>query len=126
MTESIKVEGLTTLRATLKVAAKRVGDMSRPAQQTAAYLSTRGRADAPRRTGRLSASVRGSTDGDDVAVTSALPYANRTHWGFARYRQRAQPWLLEGAENSESSWIRNYERQIDSALAGVRGDLSHG
>jgi len=123
VTNAVRVEGLTTLRATLKIAARKVEDMSGPARETAGLLSSRGRADAPRRTGRLSASVRGEGLGNEAVVSSALPYANRTHWGYARYGQRPQPWLSEGAHRTESQWIDNYERRIDDALRGVKGDL---
>lgn len=123
MTEAVEVEGLTTLRATLKVAARRVEDMSDPATRTAAFLGSRGRTDAPRRTGRLAGSVRGNANGNDASVESGLAYANRTHWGYARYRQRPQPWLVEGRDDTETTWIRNYEGQIEKSLAMVRGAL---
>jgi len=123
VTTDVKVEGEATLRATLKAAARKVGDMSGPAKTTAAFLGSRGRTDAPRRTGRLSASVRGKGEGNDAVVESGLAYANRTHWGYARYHQRPQPWLVEGRDDTEATWIRNYEGRIESALAGVRGVL---
>jgi hypothetical protein len=123
MTDAVQVEGLTTLRATLKGAARRVGDMSGPATRTAAFLGARGRTDAPRRTGRLASSVRGKGEGNDAVVESGLAYANRTHWGYARYNQRPQPWLVEGRDDTETTWINNYEGQIETALATVRGVL---
>jgi hypothetical protein len=119
--DRVEVQGLTTLRATLKIAARRIDDMSSPAGETAAFLGSRGRVDAPRRTGRLSASVRGANEGGDAVVSSALPYANRTHWGYARYRQAAQPWLVEGRDNTEGTWLRNYEDHVDKSLDMVRG-----
>jgi hypothetical protein len=81
VTDKIKVEGLTTLRATLKIAARKIGDMSSPAGETAAFLATRGRADAPRRTGRLASSVRGTGAANHPGVSSPHPYANPTQLG---------------------------------------------
>lgn len=121
MTDAVEVEGLTTFRATLKVAARRIEDMSDPSKRTAAFLGARGRADAPRRTGRLAASVRGSGDRNEAVVESGLAYANRTHWGYARYHQRPQPWLVEGRDDTETTWVKHYEDRVETVIGGVRG-----
>lgn len=119
----ISVEGADTLGRTLDHAASEIEDMSAPGQETATQLANRGRAEAPRRTGRLGSSVRGEAVGKDTAeVTSGLPYANRTHWGYARVGQRAQPWLWEGAEASIDTWSNNYMDRVDSVLGQVRGE----
>lgn len=121
MTDRVEVQGLPTLRATLKVAAQRVEDLREPATRTSAFLAARGRADAPRRTGRLSASVRGEADSTTASTYSALAYANRTHWGYRRYAQRPQPWLAEGAANTEPQWLDNYRSRIENVIRAVRG-----
>jgi hypothetical protein len=121
VSEVVKVEGLKTLQTTLGIAAHRITDFSEPARKTSTMLGARGRANAPRRTGRLSASVRGRADGSDAVTESALVYANRTHWGYARYHQRAQPWLVEGRDDTEATWMRNYEERVEVVLDDVRG-----
>ena len=119
MTTTFRVEGDTTLRATLKVAAHRIEDMTDPGRATGAFLATRGRADAPRRTGYLAASHRADPSATAVEVVAAAPYAGYVHYGTRH--MRARPWLTTGAHNTEGTWIRNYETRIETVLAGVRG-----
>jgi hypothetical protein len=121
VTDRVKVEGLTMLRATLAVAARRIRDMSDPHRKTATYVETRGRADAPHLTGRLAGSLRAASDGESAEVTSALPYANRTHWGYARYSQRPQPFLLDAVLDGETVIVNNYADEVDRVVGGIRG-----
>lgn len=121
MTTAVRVEGLTTLRATLAVAARRIEDMTDPNRRTAAYVSTRGRSNAPHLTGRLAASLRPSASSTEAEVSSGLPYANRTHWGYARYGQRAQPFLVNAVVDGEAVIVRTYADRVDEVVAGIRG-----
>jgi hypothetical protein len=52
---------------------------------------------------------------------SALPYANRTHWGYARYGQRAQPFLTDPLTTLEGTYVGYYADEADRILEGVRG-----
>jgi hypothetical protein len=117
----VQVLGLDRLRFTLEAASERIEDLSQPAEKTSAFLASRGRADAPRRTGRLAASVRAAPDRNDAVVTSGLAYSNRTHWGYRRYRQAAQPWLAEGARNTEGAYLDYYEERVASVMRAVKG-----
>ena len=121
MTDRIVVEGDTRLQATLTIAADRVQDMSDPGKATAAFVAGRGRADAPVLTGRLANSLSTSVDETDAQVGSGLPYANRVHWGYRRYAQRAQPFLASAVWNNQTLITQNYARRIDYVLAGVKG-----
>lgn len=115
----VKVEGLTTLRTTLRVAARRVEDFSAAHQRTSTFLAARGRADAPRLTGRLASSVRARSDSNEASTESALSYARYVHWGTSR--QAAQPWLLEGRDDTEKSWMNNYSDRVEDVIGAVRG-----
>lgn len=119
MSEPVKVEGLSTLQATLSQAAREMDDFSGPAGKTSALLGARGRVDAPRLTGRLAASVRGKAERSDAVVESGLAYARFVHWGTSR--QRAQPWLVEGRDDTQETWLRFYGDQIDDVLGSVKG-----
>lgn len=121
MSVSVEVLGAEALVASLHKAAHDLNDMSDPARQTASFLASRGRVDAPRRTGRLAASVHPDNDQHEARVISALPYSNRTHWGYARYGQAPQPWLSEGAQRTESTWSRYYDRRVEDVLGTVKG-----
>jgi len=108
MTEIVRVEGAATLAATLHLAGRRLQDATAPSRDVAAFVGTRGRSSAPVRSGRLAASVRYAGAEDGAEVTSGLAYANRTHWGYARYRQRAQPFLAEQVWNNEPRIVNTY------------------
>lgn len=121
MTDRVTVEGAATLTATLHVAGRRLQDASTPSRDVAAFVGTRGRSSAPVRTGRLAASVRYAGAADGAEITSGLVYANRTHWGYARYRQAAQPFLAEQVWNNTGRIVDTYEGWADDVLAGVKG-----
>jgi hypothetical protein len=121
MSDALRVEGDTRLAATLHVAAGRVRDMSDPGDATARFVAGRGRSDAPVRTGRLSSSIRSSASATDAEATSSLAYANRTHWGYARYHQRSQPFLASVVWDNGRLILSNYEKRVDVVLAGVKG-----
>lgn len=121
MTDRIEVVGDTRLVATLKAAARRVSDMRPPGLEAGTFVATRGRSDAPHRTGRLASSIRSAATRTDVEVTSALPYANRVHWGYRRYYQAAQPFLADAVNNNQPTIVNKYADRVDQILHGVKG-----
>lgn len=121
MTDTIRVEGDTRLAMTLAIASNRVEQMRGAGEKTAKFVEGRGRSDAPRRTGRLSASVRSTTPDDGPEITSGLPYANRTHWGYRRVGQRAQPFLASQVWNNEPLIVGNYAADVNTILRAVKG-----
>lgn len=121
MAETIKVEGDTRLTATLRIAARRVLDMSGPGDTTARFVAGRGRSGAPVRTGRLASSVRSSANATDAEIVAATAYANRTHWGYRRYRQAAQPFLASVVWDNQGPILNNYRDRAEDVLQGVKG-----
>lgn len=121
MGETLKVEGETRLAATLKIAGNRLRDWSDPGRETASFVAGRGRSDAPHRTGRLASSIRSSVDAENAEVVSGLPYANRTHWGYRRYSQPAQPFLADAVWDNGRLIVDKYRDRADLVLHGVKG-----
>jgi hypothetical protein len=121
VTEVVKVEGAETLRVTTKIAAHRIQDMSDPGERMIRVVAARGRSDAPVLTGRLANSIRSSASSSEAEATSALVYANRTHWGYRRYRQAAQPFLARQIWGHEPIIVQTYETRANQVLAAVRG-----
>ena len=121
MAEAVRVEGEARLAATLHVAATRLRDMSDPGEATARFVAGRGRSDAPVRTGRLASSLRGSADSTEAEISSGLPYANRTHWGYRRFHQPAQPFLASVVWNNQRLILDTYRDRADLVLHGVKG-----
>lgn len=79
---AVKIDGLQSLRRNLKAvdkdAAKEVQAVTRGAAEV---VAVRARARAPRKSGRLAASIKATTSGASGVVRSPLPYANVQHWG---------------------------------------------
>jgi hypothetical protein len=121
VTDSVRVEGAATLAATLHLAGTRLEDATAPSRDVAAFIGTRGRASAPVLSGRLAASVRYAGTDEGAEATSSLAYANRTHWGYARYRQRAQPFLAEQVWDNEPRIVDTYAGWADDVLGAVKG-----
>lgn len=116
-----EVIGADTLARTLHSAAGDIGDLARAGERTGTLIANRGRVEAPRRTGRLASSVATHTQANRTEITSGLPYANRVHWGYARYGQRSQPFLLDPAQKLAGTWEGYYRDDADRILHTVRG-----
>lgn len=82
MARPVEVQGLKALRASLRAvdrgALREVQKVTKAAAQIVAEEAGR---NAPRRSGRLSASLRGTTQGASGIVRSPLPYANVQEYG---------------------------------------------
>jgi phage gpG-like protein len=116
-----EVVGADRLAATMRAAADDLDDMTRPGTATANVIAGRARVEAPRRTGRLAGSLTTQVSGDEAVVTSALPYANRTHWGWAAVGQAAQPFLVRPAYDLVPVWSKFYAAEVDRLVGTVKG-----
>jgi hypothetical protein len=121
VTDAITVDGADRLRATMGAAQRDIGDMSEAGGRTGSLIASRGRAEAPVLTGALAGSVGTATHGNETEITSGLAYSNRTHWGYRRYNQAAQPFLWNPANDLQEQWMRYYEDEANHALAKVKG-----
>lgn len=118
---AVQVVGADTLAATLHSAADDLDDFSGPGTQTTALIASRARTEVPRRTGRLASSITTRTKALEAEVSSGLAYSNRTHWGYARYGQAAQPFLVRPAHQLIPVWTRFYSAEVDRIVHTVRG-----
>lgn len=82
MARAVEVQGLRALRVSLRAvdraALREVQKVSKAAAQ---IVAEEARTNAPRRTGNLAASLRGTTQGNAGIVRSPLPYAKVHEWG---------------------------------------------
>lgn len=131
----VEVAGARQLRKSLKAAGESLDDLKASHKQAAA-IAARASADlAPRITGRLSRTIRAAgtaSAGIVRAGTKAAPYAQAVHWGRAywpnkkspratRSYVKAQPFISQGARNSEGQWLPVYERALDDSIQLVKG-----
>lgn len=131
----LSVEGAAQLRRTLRRAGNDLKDLKDANAQAAAIAAAASQSLAPARSGRLKGSIRSSgtkTAGVLRAGAAAVPYANAVHWGrkmwpnaqhprATRSTARPQPFLSEGATNSEGEWLPVYYRELDQIINRITG-----
>ena len=117
----IRVEGAATFRRTCHKAGRDLTQMADANNAAARLIGEAGRPRAPRRTGRLAASVRASGSKTEGRVQSTLVYAGVIHWGNAHHNIAAQPWLLRTATDTQPQWTDVYEHGVQRTLNTIRG-----
>lgn len=120
----VRVDGGRRLRATLKAAGDDLSDLKAAHTEAAQIAARVGQSAAPRRSGRLAGSVRGS--GSKTAATiragkKALPYANPIHWGWFKRHIKPNPWLSRAAQQTEPAWQAVYMDAVDQAIDQIKG-----
>jgi hypothetical protein len=79
---------------------------------------------APRRTGALGNSTRGSGQAGAAVVRAgkaSVPYAGPIHWGWDKRNIKAQPWLYEAAVDSQDQWTGLYLRSLQKIIDSIEG-----
>ena len=121
----LEVEGGRTLRATLKKAGVNLGDLKAVHKQSATVAASAARSKVPTVGGGLGRTIRaaGTKTAGIVRAgnNSRVPYAQVVHWGWPRRSRPAQPFITEGAQSSESTWIRVYENYVAQTIAQIKG-----
>jgi HK97 gp10 family phage protein len=115
---AIEVEGLQQLRRALRAIGKDAQKEGQTVVREAAQIvAAQARLNAPRRTGRLRDSIRGTTSGVKGVVRSPLPYAKVHEYGGV-IRPRGAPIVIR-----ESAFV---ERAITSKADEVVEKLADG
>jgi hypothetical protein len=120
----VQVDGARELRRTLKAAGDDLEDLKHVHATVARYVSLRAAAMAPRKSGRLAGSVRGSQAKTSATVRAGgarVPYANVIHWGWPRRHIAANPFLVNAAHTTEPTWTNYYLREVERIMGKVHG-----
>lgn len=120
----IRVEGAAELRRTLKRAGDDLSDLKDAHREAANIVTVASRVKAPKRTGQLAASVRGSgaaTTATIRAGRSSVPYAGPIHWGWPARGIPANPFITEAARATEPVWTHGYEAAVEKILHRIKG-----
>lgn len=132
----IQVIGARELRRSLKAAGDDLTDLKAANAEAARIAASASAALAPRGpSGNLKATIRSAgtkTAGIVRAGNKRAPYAAAVHWGRnywpnAKHPRRtksktnAQPFISEGAKNSEGQWLPVYERTVEGIIERVQG-----
>ena len=127
MSTGVRVEGAARLRRELRRAGDDLGDMTAAHRAVAQIVATMAQATAPRRSGALAATVRGSGTKTRASVRAGYkrtPYAGVIHYGtpsgYPRHYQ-PQPWIQLAATEEEPRWVLVYRQAVDKAIAKVGG-----
>jgi len=130
----VRVYGARELRRSLNDAGEGVTelkDANRAAAETAARASA---ALAPKLSGALAATIRASgtkTAGIIRAGRKSVPYAAPIHWGWPTRPAplegiyggpiEPQPFLSDGAQSSEGTWLPEYINTVNGIIRRVKG-----
>jgi Bacteriophage HK97-gp10, putative tail-component len=120
----IKVEGLNELVRTMKRAGVDITELKDANQQAGEIVAAYAQATAPRRSGRLAASVRSTKQVRRARIQAgraAVPYAGPIHWGWPAHHIAAQPFIADAATATQPTWLAAYQDAIETALSHVRG-----
>lgn len=120
----VTVEGARRLRATLRRAGEDFKDLKDAHAKAAAIAAEASAALAPVREGKLRETIRSSgtkTAGIIRAGYASVPYAPPIHWGWPARSITAQPFLSDGARDSEGRWLPVYMRTVDGIINRVEG-----
>lgn len=121
---AVEVEGARQLRRTMRKAGldlQQLKDAHAAASRIVAAAAT---SRAPIRTGRLQSTIRAAgttTAGIVRAGYKSVPYAGPIHWGWPARSITADPFLVDAAADTESSWIGAYERNIAAIINTIEG-----
>jgi hypothetical protein len=120
-----EVRGGRTLRKSLRTAGDDLSDLKDVHKQAAGIAANRAASRAPRRSGRLAATIRaaGTKTAGIVRVgnNTKVPYAPVIHWGWGRHHIAANPFASRGAQESQPTWLPLYERYVDTTLNKIKG-----
>lgn len=104
-------------------------DWTETNKAVAKIAAVRGRADAPRRTGRLAASVRpGATRiaAIERAGNTSVPYAGPIHWGWPKRHIKPNPFMSRAAHETQPEWIDIYFAKLNEMIDKIKGDPNGG
>lgn len=111
----VTIAGLPRLRKALREAGESLDDLKDSNAAVASLVAGVAAARAPRRTGRLAASVRGNRAvgrAQVIAGGAALPYAGPIHWGWPARGIEAQPFASSAAVDTEPTWLSIYAAEL--------------
>ncbi|WP_104087265.1 hypothetical protein [Arthrobacter sp. GMC3] len=120
----IEVKGARQLQATMRSAGKGLTDFTTPNRDAADIAARASAALAPVRSGRLQRTIRASGSRTAAIIragNSTVPYAPPIHWGWPGRNIIPQPFLSDGAQDSEGRWIPVYEDYVDEYLHTIEG-----
>ena len=119
-----EIIGADRCAATLNVAAYRLARLDSAPRQASVTVASETRRRAPRRTGRLAASVAPSPQGNAARVIVAARYAWPVHSGVRAPlpgHQPGRPFAANAADATEAVWVGQYADNVNRVMGTVKG-----
>lgn len=120
----ITIDGLDRMQRSMVRAAGRLDDLKVANAAAARIVAEAAALAAPRRTGRLAASIRGSRAVGSAVIRAGgarVPYAQPIHWGWAARHISANPFISRAAQATESQWTAYYQDAVQRVLDDIEG-----
>jgi HK97 gp10 family phage protein len=120
---AVEVVGLANLTRTMRAAGRDLTDLKRANERAGSIVAARGRADAPRATGRLAASVRPGKAARKAVVRAGgarVPYAAFVEYGTSKMPGR--PFLRTAVAVTQPQWLSEYEQEVDRIVRTIQGE----
>jgi hypothetical protein len=121
----VRIVGLNRFVTTMRKAGADMDELKDAHRRAGDIVANEARTRAPRRTGRLSSSIRPARQVRRTRIMAggaATRYAGPIHWGWPARRIGAQPFLVDAAHATEPRWLPAYLDDVEKALAQVKGD----
>lgn len=115
----VKVTGLPAVRRTLRQLDLGTDDLKAANAAAASIVAAAAAARAPRRSGRLAASIRGNRAVGRATVKAggaALPYAGPVHYGWPAHGIEPNPFVIDAAQATQPVWLAAYQADLDRLL----------
>lgn len=116
---ALEVHGLRELRRNLRQLGDDATDLKDANAETAQVVASAAVARAPKRSGRLAASVKGNRAVGRATVkagTARIAYAGPIHWGWPARHITGQPFVTDAAQDTEQTWLPAYEAAIAAVV----------
>lgn len=121
---ALEVDGLATLKRSMRAAGVSLQDLKDAHNQVAQMVVRAASPNAPRRTGALASSTRGTGQAGAAVVRAgraSVKYAGPIHWGWDKRHIKAQPWIYEAAIDSQDQWTGLYLRALQHIIDSIEG-----
>ena len=125
MTQQVKVTGADRVARTMHDLADDLADLSQPGAAAAEQVAAAAQGYAPRRTGRLRASIEAKATRDGATITAGVgivrPYPAVQEYGSSRRGITATHYMRQAAESRERAAVSEYETAVARATDKIRG-----
>lgn len=123
-TPRFEVDGLDTFIRTARKAEVDLSELKEANYRAGEIVADAAATRAPRRTGKLAASVRSARQLRRTRITAgraSVPYAAPIHWGWPARGIDANSFISNAARATESVWLPEYRKNVEDALAKIHG-----